>query len=241
MLFLSVTRIITVYLVQGLLFAFFLLLAIKILKRDRKRLNVIFSGFYLSAAIGLFVNFIYAPLEDTAFETVVLILNFITNFGTFYSPIFLVVFNLILLKSEKVITTTKQVMVLIIYGIAMFCMVFFIFVPGFGVTLNVSTNWTPVWSMPFFIYVLIIETLAVVPLLYLSIQIYSKFEDINLKKKWRLFIYGLCALIIFMYGIFVSNWLNVPNFRLIMGIIGLILAIASGYLIYSGVGRQIEK
>lgn len=241
MLFLSVTRIITVYLVQGLLFAFFLFLAIKILKRDRKRLNVIFSGFYLSAAIGLFVNFIYAPLEDTAFETVVLILNFITNFGTFYSPIFLVVFNLILLKSEKVITTTKQVMVLIIYGIAMFCMVFFIFVPGFGVTLNLSTNWTPVWSMPFFIYVLIIETLAVVPLLYLSIQIYSKFEDINLKKKWRLFIYGLCALIIFMYGIFVSNWLNVPNFRLIMGIIGLILAIASGYLIYSGVGRQIEK
>lgn len=241
MLFLSLTRIITVYLVQGLLFAFFLLLAIKILKRDRKRLNVIFSGFYLSAAIGLFVNFIYAPLEDTAFETIVLILNFITNFGTFYSPIFLVVFNLILLKSEKVITTTKQVVVLIIYGIAMFCMIFFIFVPGFGVTLNASTKWTPVWSMPFFIYLLIIETLAVVPLVYFSIQIYSKFEDVNLKKKWRLFIYGFCALIIFMYGIFISNWLNIPDFRLIMGIIGLILAIAGGYLIYSGVGRQIEK
>jgi len=241
MLFLSITRIITVYLVQGLLFAFFLILALKILKRDRKRLNVIFSGFYLSAAIGLLVNFIYAPLENTAFETVVLVLNFITNFGTFYSPIFLIVFNLILLKSEKVITTTKQVVVLIIYGIAMFCMIFFIFVPGFGVTLNASTNWTPVWSMPFFIYLLIIETLAVVPLLYLSFQIYSKFEDVNLKKKWRLFIFGLCALIIFMYGIFVSNWLNIPDFRLIMGIIGLILAIVGGYLIYSGVGRQIEK
>jgi len=241
MLFLSITRIITVYLVQGFLFAFFLFLALKILKRDRKRLNVIFSGFYLSAALGLLVNFIYAPLEDTAFETVVLILNFITNFGTFYSPIFLIVFNLILLKSEKVITTTKQVVVLIIYGIAMFCMIFFIFVPGFGVTLNASTLWTPVWSTPFFIYLLIIETLAVVPLLYLSLQIYSKFEDVNLKKKWIMFIFGLCALIIFMYGIMVSNWLNNLDFRLIMGIIGLILAIAGGYLIYSGVGRQIEK
>ncbi|MFX1495599.1 MAG: hypothetical protein ACFFBZ_15045 [Promethearchaeota archaeon] len=241
MLFLSITRIITVYVVQGFLFAFFLFLAIKILKRDRKRLNVIFSCFYISAAIGLIVNFIYAPLEDEAFETVVLVLNFITNFGTFYSPIFLIVFNLILLKSEKVITTTKQVLVLIVYGLAMFCMIFFIFVPGFGVTLNASTKWTPLWSTPFFIYLLTIETTAVVPLLYLSIQIYSKFEDENLKKKWSLFIYGLCALIIFMYGIFVSNWLNNDNFRLIMGIIGLILAITGGYLMYSGVGRQIEK
>lgn len=241
MLFLSVTRIITVYVVQGLLFFFFLFLAFKILKRDRKRLNIIFSGFYLSAAIGLLVNFIYAPLEDPAFETAVLILNYFTNFGTFYAPVFLIVFNLILLKSEKIINTTKQVLVLIIYGIAMFSMIFFIFVPGFGVTLNASTLWTPVWSTPFFIYLLIIETLAVVPLLYLSIQIYSKFEDINLKKKWRLFLFGLGALIIFMYGIFVSNWLNVQNFRLIMGIIGLILAIVGGYLMYSGVGRQIQK
>ena len=243
MLFLSVTRIITVYLVQGLLFAFFLFLAIKILKRDRKRLNIIFSGFYLSAAIGLLVNFIYAPLEDPAFETAVLILNYITNFGTFYAPIFLIVFNLILLKSEKIINTTKQVLVLIIYGIAMFSMIFFIFVPGFGVTLSKDplTYWTPVWSTPFFIYLLIIESLAVVPLLYLSLQIYSKFEDANLKKKWRLFLYGLGALIIFMYGIFVSNWLNNTDFRLIMGITGLILAVVGGYLMYSGVGRQIEK
>ncbi|MFX1269098.1 MAG: hypothetical protein ACFFAK_14155, partial [Promethearchaeota archaeon] len=183
-----------------------------------------------------FVNFIYGPLEDV---TVVLILNFITNFGIFYSPIFLVVFNLIILKSEKIITTSKQLAVLIIYGIVMFCMMIFLLIPGYGVTFN--AKWSPVWSLPFFIYLLIIESVAVVPLLILSFQIYAKFEDVNLKKKWRLFIFGFCALIIFMYGIFVSNWLNDDNFRLIMGIIGLILAIAGGYLIYSGVGRQIEK
>ncbi|MFX0018479.1 MAG: hypothetical protein ACFFBT_07720 [Promethearchaeota archaeon] len=235
-LFITTTRIITIYVAQGLIFLFFLFLAFKILKRDRKRLNIIFAGFYLSAAVGLFVNFIYGPLEDV---TVVLILNFITNFGIFYSPIFLVVFNLIILKSEKIITTSKQLAVLIIYGIVMFCMMIFLLIPGYGVTFN--AKWSPVWSLPFFIYLLIIESVAVVPLLILSFQIYAKFEDVNLKKKWRLFIFGFCALIIFMYGIFVSNWLNDDNFRLIMGIIGLILAIAGGYLIYSGVGRQIEK
>ncbi len=44
-----------------------------------------------------------------------------------------------------------------------------------------------------------------------------------------------------MYGIFISNFLNDPTFRLIMGAIGLLLAIAGGYLMYNGVGRQLEK
>jgi len=89
----TVTRALTVYVAQGLICVFFIFLAYKILKRDRKRLNIIFSGFYLSAAVGLFVNFIYAPLDPLDFESVILFLNYITNFGIFYSPIFLVVFN----------------------------------------------------------------------------------------------------------------------------------------------------
>jgi hypothetical protein len=44
-----------------------------------------------------------------------------------------------------------------------------------------------------------------------------------------------------MYGIFISNTLNDATFRIIMGLIGLVLAIAGGYLMYTGVGRQLEK
>lgn len=236
--FISPTRIITIYIAQGLVFAFFLFLSIKILKRDRKRLNIIFSGFYISPVIGLFINFIYGPLTN---EPLVLVLNFLTNFGIFYAPIFLVVFNLILLKSEKVITSNKQLLILILYAIALFCMIIFLFIPEFGVTLNESTDWSPKWSFPFFIYLLIIESIAVIPVLFLALQIYRKFEDKTLKKKWKFFILGFCALAIFMYGIFVSNYLNISIFRTIMGVIGLILAIIGGYLMYFGVGRQIEK
>jgi hypothetical protein len=236
---LTLPRIITIYVGQGLLFVFFIFLAYKILKRDRKRLNLIFSGFFLSAVVGALINFIYGPLDN---PDVVVILNFITNFGYFYAPIFLVVFDLILLKSEKVITTAKQLLVLIIFGIAMFGMFILLFIPGFGVEINAGTNWSPVWSPYFFLYVIIVETIgAVIPIYYLSLQIYKKFEDNVLQKKWKFFIYGFTALAIFMYGIFISNTLNNATFRMIMGVIGIILALGGGYLMYYGVGRSLSK
>lgn len=232
----SMTRIITIYGAQGFMCAFFLFLAFKILKRDRKRLNFIFSGFYISPAIGFIINFIYAPLTD---GSVVLMLNFLTNFFIFYSIIFIVVFNLILLKSEKAITAKKQLTILILYGIAMFSMIGFLFYPNFGVTFN--DNWSPIWSVPFFLYLVAIETIGILPALYLSFQIYKKFEDEILKKKWKFFIFGLCFIFIFMYGIFISNTLNIDIFRTVIGLVGLILALVGAYMMYYGVGRQIEK
>jgi len=231
-------RVLTIYVAQGLACVFLIFIAYKIIKRDRKRLNLIFSGTYISAAIGLIINMIYAPIAD---EDIVLILNYLTNFGIFYSPIFLVVFDLILLKSEKVITTLKQFAILIGYGIVMFCMIFFVITEDWGVSINEDTEWSPVWELPFFLYLVIVESIAVGPLLYLSFQIYQKFEDDQLKKKWRFFIFGFCAFIIFMYAIFLSNFLDVSDIRALMGGIGLILAIAGGYLMYNGVGRQLEK
>jgi len=233
---LSITRLVTIYVAQGFMCLFFLFLAFKILKRDRKRLNIIFSGFYISPAIGFIINFIYAPLTDLS---VVLMLNFLTNFFIFYSSIFIVVFNLILLKSNKVITTKKQLIILILYGIAMFSMIGFLFYPSFGVTFN--ENWSPIWSVPFFLYVVVIETMGILPALYLSFLIYKKFEDDILKKKWKFFIFGLCSILIFMYGIFISNTLNIDIFRTIIGVVGLILALLGANLMYYGVGRQIEK
>ncbi len=236
---LTTGRIITVYVAQGVILLAFLYLAIRILLRDRKRLNVIFAGLYISPVIGVLINFIYAPLTD---PSIVLILNFFTNFGFFYAPIFIVVFDLILLKSEKIISTGKQLIILFIYGIAMFGMLFLLFIPGFGVTIDSGTGWSPVWSLPFFLYVVLIETIgALIPSLYFSFQIYKKFEDEVLKRKWRFFIFGFIALMAFMYAIFISNYLGDPTIRLLIGIMGLILAILGGFLMYFGVGKQIEK
>jgi hypothetical protein len=236
---LTVGRIITVYVAQGVIVFIFLYIATRILLRDRKRLNVIFAGLYISPVIGVLLNFIYAPLTD---EAIVLTMNFLTNFTSIYAPIFIVVFDLILLKSEKIISTGKQLTILVGYGIAVLCMGIFLLFPGYGVTINPGTNWTPVWSLPFFIYVVVVLTsFATIPAFYLSIKIYQKFEDARLKKKWKFFIYGYIALMTFMYAIFISNTLNNADFRLIAGVVGLILALLGGFLMYYGVGRQIEK
>ena len=232
----STIRAITIYGAQGILFVFFLFLAIKILKRDRKRLNIIFSLFYLSVVIGLLVNFVYAPIEDVP---IVLVLNFFTNFFIYFAVVFLVVFELILLKSEKVITFPKQLLIILAYGIALFCMIFLVFVDDWGVTL--SPTWAPIWSPPFFIYVGLVVTLGgIIPTLYFALQISKKFEDEMLRKRWKFFIIGVCALFIFMYGIFISNALDIAILRTAMGALGLILAIIGGYLIYYGVGKSIE-
>ena len=235
----SPMRVITIYVAQMLVCLSFAYLAYRILKRDRKRLNIIFAGFYLSGVIGNIFNFIYGPIPN---EGVVLVLNYLTNFGLFYAPIFLVVFELMLLKSEKVINTMKQLLILIGYGVLMFCMIFFVITPGWGVTLNASTNWSPVWELPFFLYLICIESIfAVGPVLYLSFRVYNKFEDEQLKTKWKQFIYGFCALIFFVYAIFISNYLNISIVRTIAVGIGIVCAIVGGYLMYNGVGRQLEK
>ncbi len=234
-------RIITIYVAQGLVCAWFAYLAYKILKRDRKRLNVIFSGFYISAVIGLIFNFIYGPI---AHEGTILVLSYLTYFGVFYSPVFLVVFDLILLKSEKVITSFKQWLIFIAFGIFMACMIFFILNLDWGVRVNEDTEWSPEWQLPFFLYVIIGESLfGIIPILYLSFLIYNKFEDEQLKRKWKYFIFGFFALIIFLYGIFITNFLASRgiNVRTALGAIGLISGIIGGYLMYNGVGRQLEK
>jgi len=232
-------RVITIYGAQMLVCLWDIYLTYRILKRDKKKLNIVFAGFYLFGVIGIIFNFIYGPIANVE---VVRVLNFLTNFFLFYSPFFFVVFELMLIKSEKYINTTKQLLLFVSYGILMFCMLFFNFAVGWGVSIGPSTDWAPVWGLPLFIYVVIAESIfAVGPVLYLSYRAYNKFEDKQLKKKWKNFIYGFCGYIIFLYTIAISNFLNISLVRTIAVGIGIICAIVGGYLMYIGVTRQLEK
>ena len=232
---LDTARFIQVYIVQGLIGVFFLYLTYLILKRDTKRLNIIFSCFYIIGAAGVFINFIYAPLT---IESVILILYYITIFCFLFAPIFLVIVELILLKSEKVITSKKQVLLILIYGGILFGMVF---IPN-GVTINASTNWKPVWSFPYFLYTVIILSVgAVVPGMYFSVQIYNQFEDEKIKRKWGYFVIGIIGLFFLVYGTLISNTVNNDNFRLAWSIVSLILITIPPYMLYYGIGKQIEK
>lgn len=231
----DMARILQVYVAQGAVFVFFLILVSLILKRGRQRLNLIFSGSYITVAIGLIINFIYAPITHPQLELTVLILYYMTLFFLFLYPAFLLCFVLILLKSEKIITTSKQIIIILVYAVILSCMVF---IPN-GVVINASTDWKPVWSWFLFIYVMGVVTLGEVLSFYFAFKIYKKFEEEQIRKKWRYFLMGLIGLYIFAFGTLFSNALNIQTFRTIWSIISLILVIISPISIYLGVGKQI--
>lgn len=229
----DLARFIQIYLVQGGFALFFLYMAYIVLKRGKKPLHLYLSSFYLSTTIGGIINMIYASILQ---ETIVYIMHFLTYYLFCFSMVFLLIFNLILIKPAKKIKIKLQLLILTIFGLLILG---HIFIPN-GLVIDESTNWKPDWSWNFFFYSIIVCTSIVVfPTLYYSIKIYIKFENEYLKKMWKYFMIGICAYFFLYYGTSFSNTLNIDNFRFIWSLISLPTLI-SLYLIYHGVGRQLE-
>ncbi len=229
----DIARFIQVFLVQGLIGLFYLFIAYRILKRESKGLNLILSGAYLSVAFGVFINVIYAFI---LVESVVHILHFLTYYLICLSLIFLLIFVLIVEKSDKVITPKIQLVLIITFGVLLLGLWF---IPN-GMIINASTDWKPEWSWPFLTYSFIVcSSIAIVPTTYYSIKIYLKFEYKELKKKWKYFLVGIFAYFFLYYGTSISNTLADPTFRLIWSLASL-PALISLYFVYYGVAKQLK-
>ena len=229
----DLARFITVYIVQLGMGIVYLIFGILILKRDRKRLNQIFSFFYIMVFVGTLLNVIYVSFTV---NPLVKYLHIATVYLLFYAPLYLLVVSLIILKSEKVITVKKNNIIALTYAVLLFGI---FLIPG-GVTIDETSNWKPVWSLPFVIYALTLVTLfVIIPFIYFSIKIYGKFEDKILKRRWLLFNLGFLPYFGLMYMTTISNYLNDPGFRLLTSLVGLSLY-ATAILLYTGIGRQIR-
>ncbi len=226
-------RFIQIYVVQGLFALFFLYMAYLVLKRGKKAINLYLSSFYLSVTIGGVLNMIYANIFD---PTIVFIMHFMTYYLFCFSMVFILIFVLILIKPANQINFRLQLLILIIFGLLILGL---LFIPN-GIIINATTNWKPNWSWVFFLYSFIICTIIIIfPTIYYSIKIYIKFESAYLKKKWKYFLIGIFAYFFLYYGTSLSNTLNHDTFRVIWSLISLPTLIAL-YLIYYGVGRQLE-
>lgn len=228
----DLARFIQVFIVQGFAGFFYLFVWFKIVKREARGLNFILSNFYLLVAAGVILNIIYVNIFD---EVIVHILHFITYYLLCLSLIFLLLFVLVLLKSENVVTVQKQIALVIIFSILMFGLWF---IPN-GITIGASTSWKPEWSWPFFFYSIILSSVfAIGPIIYYSLKIDRSFKFKNLKRKWRFFQIGIAGYFFLYYGTSLSNTLADPTFRLIWSFLSL-PCIASLYFIYYGVAKQL--
>jgi len=232
----DLARFLTVYIVQLGMGIIYIIFGLIILKRGTKRLNQIFSTFYLLSASGTIVNVVYVSFT---INPLVKILHFITYYLFCFAILYLLVFTLIVLKSEKVFTVKKHNLMAVIYGGLLLGLAPI----GWygGITIDASTDWRPVWSLAFLLYALIvISVCAIIPTLYYSIQVYKKFEDEIIKKKWLFYILAIIGYFAILYLTSISNYLNNPSFRLFTSITGLTL-FATAFLLYYGVGKEIEK
>jgi len=228
----SLTRFIQVYIVQGIYGLFYIYMALMILKKDRKKLNRLLSGFYLSAGIAVIINIIYVTITV---ELIVRAFHFTVYFLFCFALCFILLFILTLSKSEDIITVSRQSIIMIIYCILL---LFLLIIPN-GFEISAGTNWVPVWNPLFLLYASIIcICLMIIPSLFYALLLLRKFENEDLKKKWKYFIIGISSYFFVWAITSISNTLNVASFRSITAILT-VLTIPSIYLIYYGVLKQL--
>jgi len=236
----DLSRIFLVLVINLLIGIVFLIFAIKILHFKRGRLNLTFSGFYLSTAIGLMINAAYAFINEAIKNTgVAQLLNYFANFFAFYGVIFMLATNFILLKSEAVYSIKSELKLILGYALVLGLMgIFYLVGNNFGVKIDSSTLWRPVWSLPFFLYVAIVVTVfAVIPVIITSIKIARKMKEKKIKRRWLNLMIGLFGLFIYLYGAFLNNYLNNSAVRTIFSLYA-ITVILWVWLIYRGMKRE---
>ncbi len=228
----DISRFIQIFLVQGFSGIFYLFIAYRILKRGTKGLNRILSSFYLCVAFAVFINVIYAFIFV---EEIVYILHITTYYLMCFPLIFLLVFVLILLKSEVFFTPKLQLILVVAFGI----MLIGLWLIPNGVVINESTNWKPDWSLTYLLYSFTVCSLfAIIPTIVISIKLYRKFEYKELKNKLKYFLIGISGYFFLYFGTSISNTLNDPSFRLIWSLLSL-PSLVSLYFVYFGVAKNL--
>lgn len=221
-----------VYIVQGFFFVFFLIMGIIILSRGLNRINLTFSNFYFSIATAFFLNFLFVPLAN---DFLMNILYFLTLFFLYLGSFFLVLFT-ILVKDPKKLSLRKELLLLAFYWALLIGMVF---IPK-GLTFNESTDFHPVYSDFFILYLMLLLTICLIPTLTYSLQIYNKLKNQELRLRWRSFILGIIGYYIFAYGTLIIYKITLGVIVFVWSFITIILIIFSSYAIYHGFIRRLN-
>lgn len=233
----DVSRIILVFVVGIIMASFFLFLGLSTMLRRKTRLNMTFSLFFISIALGLIINAAYVVINAILrSELLALALNYVSGFLIFYGTIFMLATNLILLHSEVSYSIRSELKLTLSYALVLGSMIIFYFING--IQFNESTNWRPVWSFPYFLYVLVVTTgFTMVPTTITSMKILKTMKDKTIRGRWLRLMIGLFGLFVYEYLAFFTNFLNDDILRTVSSIYSF-LVILWVWLIYKGVKRD---
>ena len=231
---------------------FFSILTYQIVKRRKQRLNLIFSGFFISQSIGFIFNMSYAVISPD-YEEVIIFLHFLSVFFVYFGLIFILIVNLIILESTIIFSIKRQNTYIFLYGILLFFgPLILVLLPDtldiLGV--DITPAGRPGWKPIFFTYMTsIITGFAIIPIIITSFKIYFSFQTKELKRKWFYYLIGSLGLIIFnLYPVYILNLLThlIPDYnflallRSILSILGISVIIWVS-LMYYGIGFNLKK
>ena len=233
----ELSRLFLIFVVDMIMALFFLFLGFSTLLRKRSRLNTTFSLFFISIALGLLINAAYAIINGILrSEPIALFLNYVSGFLIFFGPIFMLATNFMLLHSGVSYGLESELKLIIGYAVVLGSMAIFYFLGG--IRFNESTNWSPDWSLPYFIYIVIVVSgFAVIPTLYTTAKILRTMVDKLLRRRWKRLMVSLIGLFTYLYLAFLSNFLNTSNLNSILSIYALSVPLWV-WLIYKGVKKE---
>lgn len=189
----DISRILFVYIV-GLTIVFVsAILIYKTLKKGKDKPHLMICGFFISFAISISLNAIYAPIFLMDIRNVLYRVNI---FFLFFGLFFTLLFTLYLYK-ENEIKNQYLLIPSVLYGIILILLLYH---PE-SITISVLTNWNPIWELSILISIIFISLgLCFIPTIALSIIIYRRFQIKVLKKKLKYFIIGIVGAHITLYG-----------------------------------------
>lgn len=221
----DISRILFVYVVGVVIIFVSTVLIYKTLKKGRNKPNLLICGFFICFVISISLNAIYAPIFLTDIREVLYRVNI---FFLFFGLSFALLFTLYLYK-ENEIKNKYLLITSVLYGTLLIILLYH---PD-NITINVSTNWNPIWKLSIMISIILISLVyCFIPTITLSIIIYRRFQIKILKQKFKYFIIGITGAYMTLFGAILTYSTNNPTIILIFSFTSLVNIVWTLFIYY---------
>ena len=227
-------RLLVILIPQPLIAILFFFLAFKLIKRKNTRPILTLVSFYILIAFGFIFNALTQFLSQMGLEEVLYLFYFISSYLLLFSFIFIPLFIITILKTE--IEFKKHYYISIVFIYAILCALLYLTPEGIVINENGSVFYSPLF---FFIVYLFFTLTIAIPTIIFSIRLHATFNDKNLKKKLRVFLFGIFQALVIIYGAVYFNTTLDPLYKSIWGVVVFCLLLSAGLCIYYGLGRNL--
>ncbi|UYP46285.1 hypothetical protein NEF87_002570 [Candidatus Lokiarchaeum ossiferum] len=225
---------------NGIIIILFVIFSYFLLKRNRNRLSMSLTLYFLTISVGLILNIIYRAIDE---ETVNIVLNIFTIYFTTLAGVQLLNFVLNLYFSSQIHTLKRQLIYTIIYAVALLGL------PIIGIIFD-QVSWGPIAGVPIYefsfgFYGLICSQIIFVFIIYYAMKIKTKMGANKYSTKFMRSIVGILCFDLQLIGAYLAHTFGGDStdspMRLIGLIFQLIFILPGAFLLYFGLKKEPEN